>query len=290
MARRLTPIGAHIPAAGGLAKRALPHAAAIEATAIQVFVSNPRGWTPSTGDATQDELFRAACAESRTPVFVHSTFLVNLGSPTAATVDKSVASLRHAARRAREIGALGVVFHAGSAVAGTRRGEAMSQLRQHLLPLLDELPDDGPDLLVEPTAGGGFALAARLEDLGEYFAAVDHHPRLGVCLDTCHVFAAGHDLAEPGGMKSAVDILVDAAGPGRLKLVHANDSKDPAGSLRDRHENLGAGRIGLAAFGELFGHGASAGVPIIVETPSWDTAAAGHAADIAALVQLRDRA
>lgn len=220
-------------------------------------------------------------------MFIHATFLVNLGSPTPATVAHSVASLTHAAERARAIGARGVVFHAGSAVAGTRRGEAMSQLRAHLLPLLDGLPDDGPDLLVEPTAGGGFALAARLEELGPYFDAVDHHPRLGVCMDTCHVWAAGHDLAAPGGMKTTLDTLVATVGEGRLKLVHANDSRDTAGSLRDRHETIGAGQIGLEPFADLFTHPAAQGVPIVVETPSKDNGA-GHAADIAALAALRD--
>lgn len=281
------PIGAHVPASGGLAKRALPYVERAGATTLQVFVSNPRGWALAAGNPAQDEAFRAHCDAAGLPVFIHATFLVNLGSPTEATVERSVASLAHAAERARAVGARGVVFHAGSAVAGTRREEAMSQLREHLLPLLDSLPDDGPDLLVEPTAGGGFALAARLEDLGPYFAAVDGHPRLGVCLDTCHVWAAGHDLAAAGGMKTTLDTLVATVGEDRLKLVHANDSKDTVGSLRDRHETLGAGQIGLDAFADLFTHPASRGVPIVVETPSGDDGA-GHAADIAALAALRD--
>jgi deoxyribonuclease-4 len=283
------PIGAHVPAAGGLARKALPYTERVGATTVQVFVSNPRGWALASGNPAEDESFAAYCDANGVPVFVHATFLVNLGSPTEATVERSVASLRHAARRARTIGARGVVFHAGSAVAGVRHDEAMAQLREHLLPLLDDLPDDGPDLLVEPTAGGGFALAARIEDLGPYFDAVDGHPRLGVCLDTCHAWAAGHDLAAPGGMKAALDMLVDTVGEGRLKLVHGNDSKDLLGSLRDRHETVGAGQIGLDAFADLFTHPAARGVPIIVETPS-EHDGAGHAADIAALARLRDNA
>jgi deoxyribonuclease-4 len=281
------PVGAHVPASGGLAKRALPYVARVAATAVQVFVSNPRGWALSSGNAAEDEAFRDHCDTAGLPVYVHSTFLVNLGSPTEATVERSVASLRHGIERARQIGARGVVFHAGSAVAGTRREQAMVQLRSHLLPLLDEIPDDGPELLVEPTAGGGFALAARIDDLGPYFDAVDHHPRLGVCLDTCHAWAAGHDLAAPGGMKTALDVLATTVGAGRLRLVHANDSKDACGSLRDRHETLGAGQIGLDAFADLFTHAESRGVPIVVETPSKEDGV-GHAADIAALAGLRD--
>lgn len=287
MGSRLTsrfPIGAHVPASGGLAKSALPYAERVGATTMQVFVSNPRGWALAAGVPAQDEAFRAGTAG--VPTFIHATFLVNLGSPTEATVERSVASLTHAAERARAIGARGVVFHAGSAVAGTRRDEALAQLRDHLLPILDALPEDGPDLLVEPTAGGGFALAARLEDLGPYFAAVDDHPRLGVCLDTCHVWAAGHDLASPGGTKETLDTLVATVGPGRLRLVHANDSKDTVGSLRDRHETIGAGQIGLDAFADLFTHPEAAGVPIVVETPSGANGE-GHAADIAALAAFR---
>jgi deoxyribonuclease-4 len=154
-----------------------------------------------------------------------------------------------------------------------------------LLPLLDELTPEDPDLLVEPTAGGGFALASRVEDLAEYYAAVDDHPRLRVCLDTCHAHAAGHDLAEPGGLTKTLDMLVDAVGHGRLALVHANDSRDPAGSLRDRHETLGRGTIGADGFAALFTHPAVAGVPIVVETPS-ENDGAGHAADIALLRSL----
>ena len=141
-----------------------------------------------------------------------------------------------------------------------------------------------PRLLVEPSAGGGRSLAARVEQLGRYLDAVDRHPWLGVCFDTCHAWAAGHDLASPGGMTATLDALVATCGPGRLALVHANDSKDPLGSTRDRHENIGTGRIGAAAFGELFAHPALAGVPVVVETPS--EGATGHAKDIATLRDL----
>jgi deoxyribonuclease-4 len=178
-----------------------------------------------------------------------------------------------------------VVFHAGSAVDERHEEPALAQLREHLLPLLDAAArDGGPRLLVEPSAGGGRCLAARVEQLDRYLDAVDRHPWLGVCFDTCHAWAAGHDLASPGGMTATLDALVAACGPGRLALVHANDSKDPLGSTRDRHENVGAGQIGAAAFGELFAHPAVAAVPVIVETPS--EGAAGHARDITTLRDL----
>jgi deoxyribonuclease-4 len=178
-----------------------------------------------------------------------------------------------------------VVVHGGSAVAGAHREEALTQLREHLLPLLDALPADGPRLLIEPTAGGGQALAATVQDLEAYFGHLDAHEMLGVCLDTCHAFAAGHDLAAPGGMKKTLDALVRAVGRGRLGLVHANDSKDPLGSRRDRHEAIGHGQIGKDPFAELFRHPATRNVPVIVETPGDATA---HRRDIELLCSLRD--
>ena len=119
-------------------------------------------------------------------------------------------------------------MHAGSAVGEDRYEAALRQLHERLLPVLDGLPDDGPRLLIEPTAGGGKALAATVEDLGPYFAALEHHPLVGVCFDTCHAWAAGHDLAVPGGMTATLDALEATVGPGRLGLVHANDSSTSA--------------------------------------------------------------
>jgi deoxyribonuclease IV len=275
-------IGGHGPAAGGLAKAALPYLDTSGAQAIQVYVSNPRGWALTTGDPRQDDAFRDGCAERDAPVYVHATLLVNLGSPTAATVEQSVASLTHALRRGAAIGARGVVFHAGSAVDAEYADTAMRQLRESLLPLLDMACAEGlPKLLVEPSAGGGRSLAARVEQLGPYLDAVERHPWLGVCFDTCHAWAAGHDLATPGGMSETLDTLIDAVGRDRFWLVHANDSKDACGSTRDRHESIGAGQIGAAGFAELLTHPAMAGVPVIVETPNDD--GSGHPKDIAAL-------
>lgn len=275
----------HAPVAGGLSRGALRYAGQVGAQAVQVFTSNPRGWAAAPGDPRDDHAFREGCAAGRIPAFVHAPYLINLGSPHAATRERSLAALRHALLRGAQIGAAGVVVHAGSAVGADRREEALGQVREGLLPLLDAIPDGGPRLLVEPTAGGGRPLAARIEDLAGYFAALDGHPRLGVCLDTCHAFAAGHDLSVPGGVRSALAALVRAVGRGRLGLVHANDSRDPVGSSRDRHEAVGAGHIGLDPFRELFVHPATRGVPVIIETPG---GAEAHSRDLAALRRLRD--
>jgi deoxyribonuclease-4 len=179
-----------------------------------------------------------------------------------------------------------VVFHAGSAVDAAYTATAFRQVRDVLMPLLDAAAAaGGPRLLVEPSAGGGRSLAARVEALADYLDAVDRHPWLGVCFDTCHAWAAGHDLAKPGGMTATLDALVEVCGPDRLRLIHANDSRDACGSVRDRHETIGAGAIGREAFAEMLAHPATHGVPMIVETPSGGST--GHAADVATLSHLR---
>ncbi|MER6754785.1 deoxyribonuclease IV [Micromonospora echinofusca] len=278
-------VGSHTPTSGGLAKAALPYVDATGSQVVQVYVSNSRGWALPPGDPAQDVAFRDGCGERGVPVFIHASLLVNLGSPTANTVERSAETLAHALRRGRAIGAEGVVFHAGSAVDEGYAEAAMRQVRETLLPLLDEAAaTDGPRLLVEPSAGGGRSLASRVEQLGPYLDAVERHPWLGVCFDTCHAWAAGHDLAAEGGMTATLDTLVATVGADRLRLVHANDSKDLCGSTRDRHENIGKGTIGEPAFAELMAHPATAGVPIVVETPTEKHV--GHAADIATLKRL----
>ncbi|MEH0971361.1 deoxyribonuclease IV [Micromonospora sp. CPCC 205546] len=278
-------VGSHTPTSGGLARAALPYVDAAGSQVVQVYVSNSRGWALPAGDPAQDVLFRDGCGERGVPVFIHASLLVNLGSPTANTVERSAQTLAHALRRGRAIGAEGVVFHAGSAVDEGYADTAMRQVRETLLPLLDEAAAaDGPRLLVEPSAGGGRSLASRVEQLGPYLDAVERHPWLGVCFDTCHAWAAGHDLAAEGGMTATLDTLVATVGADRLRLVHANDSKDLCGSTRDRHENIGKGAIGEPAFAELMAHPATAGVPVVVETPTEKHV--GHAADIATLRRL----
>jgi deoxyribonuclease-4 len=276
------PVGGHVPVASSLA-----YARELAAETVQVFVANPRGWATPTGNPAQDEAFREACAAEAIPAYVHAPYLINFGSHTEATVERSVDSLRHSLRRGREIGALGVVVHTGSATGGRERSVALRQVREHMLPLLEELThDDDPFLLIESTAGQGSSLCSRAEDFAPYFEALDAHPKLGICLDTCHIFAAGHDLTGPDGMRRTLDELVATVGPGRLKLVHANDSKDVVGAHKDRHANIGEGHIGEDPFRELLRHPATEGVPLVIETPGGKE---GHAADVERLKKLREQ-
>jgi deoxyribonuclease-4 len=290
VADRLPPsrIGAHVPVAGGFAA-GLRYAAGIGAEAIQVFVSNPRSWSLPAGGAAQAraaDAIREQLGEAGLPAFVHTPYLINVGSADPVIRERSVASMLYSLRRGRAIGARGVVVHTGSA-AGGDRDKSMLYARDCLLAALDPIPDDGPDLLLEPMAGQGQMLCATVADLGPYLEMLEWHPRAGVCLDTCHAFSAGHDLTARGGADALLDELAAVlGGTGRLRLVHANDSKDPCGSHRDRHENIGAGQIGAQAFRALLRHPAAADVPFVVETPGPEAA---HAADIATLRRLRAR-
>ena len=287
-------IGSHATVTGGLAAGGLAYAAEVGAEVIQVFVSNPRGWAAGPGDAGQDARLR----ESGKPVFVHANYLVNLGSGNPEVAAKSADGLAYALRRGAEIGARGVVVHAGSAAgwAGERaREQALRQIGELALPLLDKLGEDDPDLLFEPMAGQGQMLCARTGDAATYLSAVEHHPKAGLCLDTCHLFAAGHDLTATGGVAAMLDELgtvadtvagrpAGTAGRARppVRLVHANDSLLGCGSKRDRHAAIGAGQIGTGPFRELLA--ALPDVPFVVETPGGK---AGHARDIATLKGLR---
>jgi deoxyribonuclease IV len=271
-------IGAHVSVSGGLVRGALPLSDRVDAEVIQIFVANPRGWAAPAPDAAGDEAFRAACTERGLPVFVHAPYLINFGSPSAETLARSAAALEFSLRRGAAVGASGVVVHAGSAVLGNRWDEAMEQVRAQVLPLLR---DDGPRLLIEATAGGGGALASDVESLGAYLDVLDD-PRVGICLDTCHLHAAGHDLSAPGGTKKTIAALIRRIGRGRIGLVHVNDSRDPVGSKRDRHAALGEGTIGLDGLRGLFAAPGLRGVPMVVETADAD-----YARDVATLKALR---
>lgn len=278
-----TPIGAHMSVRGKLA--AVPERASdLGAEAVQIFLGNPRGWAKPAVDPAAESAFADAARARDLTVLIHSAYLINLGSPTELTYTRSIDSIAHAFARGSGVGASGVVVHTGSSVASPPRHDALRQVREALLPMLDALPDGAPDLLLEPTAGQGESLCATIDDLQQYLAALDDHPRARVCLDTCHAFAAGHDLSTRDGMTAALDRLVEVAGPGRLAAVHVNDSLDVCGSLRDRHANIGDGQIGAEPFAALFTHPSLTGVPVVVETPGGSTA---HATDIATLKTLR---
>lgn len=277
-------IGAHTPTSGGMAKRSLGYAETIKAEVIQVFASNPRGWAMPEPNPVADEDFRTKAEAMDIATYVHAPFLINLGSPTEGTYKNSLASTAYSLKRGKDIGALGVVIHTGSAVDETHVANAWKQIHEGMMPILNSLSDDSPSLLLEPTAGQGQSLVKKLDDLENYLKALEYHPKVGICLDTCHVFAAGHDISKKGGMIETLDLLIQVAGKERFQLVHANDSMDVCGALKDRHQNIGEGYIGVDAFKEMFSHPAIANAPLILETPGEEPE---HGKEVALLKKLR---
>jgi deoxyribonuclease-4 len=231
-----------------------------------VFVSNPRGWAPPPVDPAGDERFRAELAAAGLgPLFVHAPYLVNFASAGPVTRERSSAVVAATLAKAAAIGAAGVVVHAGHAQA-SGRAAGLASSREALLPLAAAAAlAGGADLVLELTAGTRGALAARFEEMAELLAACDHHPRLKVCVDTCHAHAAGYDLADPAGATRAMDELFATLGD-RVVLVHANDSRDPAGAGRDRHCPIGTGTIGERGFAAVLAHPGLATLPVITET------------------------
>ena len=269
-----------------MAKRSIQYAQTIKAEAIQVFASSPRTWAMPVANPEADQAFVAKAQELDIETYVHAPFLINLGSPTEATYKNSLASTQYSLKRGRDIGALGVVIHTGSAVDEAHVKQAWKQIHEGMMPILEKLDDKDPWLLLEPTAGQGQSLVKKLDDLTKYFEALEWHPKVGVCLDTCHVFAAGHDIKTKGGMTKTIDLLVEVAGKERIQIIHANDSMDVLGSLKDRHQNLGEGELGIEPFAELIAHPAIANAPLILETPGEEPE---HGREVAALKKMRDK-
>jgi deoxyribonuclease-4 len=276
-------IGAHVSVAGGL-NQAPANATAVGCEALQVFVSNARGWAPPPVDPVADERFRADLAGAGLgPLFVHAPYLVNFASASPVTRERSSEAVAAALAKGAGIGAAGVVVHAGAALA-SGRAAGLASTREALLPLADATAAlDGPDLVLELTAGTRGALAARFEEMAELLAACGNHPRLTVCMDTCHAQAAGYDLGDPAGAVKALDELFATLG-GRVVLIHANDSRDPVGAGRDRHCPIGTGTIGDQGFTAILAHPGLAALPVITETTGDP---AQMAADLTRLRRLR---
>jgi len=255
--------GAHVSAAGGISK-AIDRIEEIGGDAVQVFTQSPRMWKPTEHSSEELERFRerrqSAGVEA---VSCHALYLVNLASRDHAVRENSLSALRATMETARGIGADAVVFHVGSHL-GYGFDEAVDVVAPALRELL-ELTTDDLWLCMENAAGAGGTIGRSIAELAALCAVVDGHPRLGICLDSCHWWASGVDVSDRALLAEALDDLDARLGLDRLRVLHVNDSKTPLGSNRDRHELVGQGLIGdgLATF---LGHPAFQSLPAIVET------------------------
>lgn len=260
-------IGAHVSTAGGISN-AVGRAKEIGCEAIQIFGSSPQTWAFKPAPGEQIESFKQGLAEAGIgPVFLHAIYLINLVTPNEDSLKKGIDSLIKYMNLAADIGAAGVIFHPGS--HGGRGYEAvLPQTVDAIKTVLDASPD-GPCLAVENMAGMGQHIGAKFDELGGILKTVDS-PRLKICLDTQHAFAAGYDLTNPQGIKAMLDELDAGPGSANVAAVHANDSKRVCGSGVDRHDNIGDGFIGEEGFAAIMGDPAFAEVPFFLEVPGFE--------------------
>ena len=264
----MTIIGAHV--AGGL-KGGAARAVEIGAEALQVFIGSPQMWRmPTLAEADVATFKAAVSASSLGPVFVHCIYLVNLASERPEVLEKSLGALRAQLELADRVGAAGLVFHPGSAGQASYE-DAIARVVAGVRQTLDGYRGQAR-LIPEVCAGQGQTIGDRFEELRDLFQALDWDPRLGVCWDTCHLLAAGYDVATADGLEHTVAAFDRLLGLERLLVVHANDSKQGLGSNVDRHANIGQGHIGEEGFARLLTHPALTHLPWILEVPGYDNA------------------
>ncbi len=257
-------IGAHVSTAGGLWK-AVERGTERECRAIQIFNQSPRTWRASTYSQEEVNRFRQAMQGSEIEaVLIHAVYLVNCASAEPEIRQRSLSCLTHSLRAGSQIGARGVVLHPGSAKTGEvseailRAGETIAQA------LADT---EGCELHLENTAGAGGTLGRSFEELRDLIDAAGGGDRIGVCLDSCHLFASGCDIREAAKMDSVLAHAESTIGAGRIRSLHLNDSATPLGSNRDRHANIGEGELGERGCAAFLSAAPFAELPCVLETP-----------------------
>ena len=276
-------IGPHLQLGRGLL-RAADRAAEIGATTAQVFTDNPTAWRRRTELPADLAAFRERLAQHGVgQLAVHAPYLVNLCGPDPDFWQRSVETAAHELRVGRAYGAAFVNFHIGSH-RGVGRQEGLRQLGRGLRRVLDLVDpgdagatpdgDDLPRLVLENSPGSGDGIGASLEDLADILDAAAHESadaaRIWFCLDTAHLWSAGHAIDEPGGADRLADRLDQLVGREKVVMLHLNDAQTVRGSRVDRHQHIGAGRIGQAALRELLCHPWLATLPTYLETPGMD--------------------
>jgi deoxyribonuclease-4 len=276
-------IGAHVSSSGGIDK-AIDRALAIGADSVQVFTQSPRTWRPTNHDPASFERFRARRAEAgiaAADVVCHAVYLCNFASPDPVTYERSVAALCNTTEVACALAAGGVVFHVGSHL-----GAGLEAGLERVVPALEqalELCTGDTWLLMENSAGAGGTIGRSIEELAALFDACGQHERLGVCLDTCHLYVSGVDIADRAVLDDLVATLDSLIGLDRLRALHVNDAAAALGSNRDRHANIGEGLLG-ERLGAFLSHPRLQGLPAFLEVPGSDK----HGPDANELKKVRD--
>lgn len=266
-------IGAHTSAAGG------PHNALIEgrsigATTIQFFTANQKQWKGKPLTEEKIELFKKTMYETDLRALMsHAGYLINLGSPNPDMLQKSRDAFREEIERCLSLGLTFLNFHPGAALNDNRIA-CLDRIVESMLLMEDFFVDDDTRLLLEATAGQGSAVGNTFEELAYIIERTKHALPVGVCIDTCHIFAAGYDIRTPQAWIKTLEEFDRIVGMQHLYAFHLNDSKGALGSKKDRHANLGEGEIGLECFKFLMSHPLTREIPKYLETPGgvslWD--------------------
>jgi deoxyribonuclease-4 len=256
--------GVHVSIAGGLG-RAVQRAKERDCETLQIFVGNPRSWQGRDYFESEIAEFREGCRRERlAPVVGHAPYIMNLACRDEALWKRSVEGLARALRRSQMLGCDYLVTHLGSH-GGAGNDEGMRKISLAVNTAMEGF--SGVTLLLENSAGAGFSLGHSLEQLSRIISDLSSVHRVGVCVDTCHAFAAGYDLASPKGLSQMLVLFDELIGLTRWTLIHANDSKAPLGSRLDRHEELGKGYLGQEGFRLIVNHPELRELPCILETP-----------------------
>ena len=272
-------LGAHLSIAGGL-PRAIDRAVASRCEALQIFTKSAGQWRGRVLPDDEIVLFRRRVAESGVqPVVAHNSYLINLAAASDALREQSLAALIEEYDRADALGLHGLVMHPGSYTTGSA-GEGLRLIASGLRRLFRARRRGAPLILLEHTAGQGTNLGHRFEHLASILEQLDGSPRVGVCLDTCHLLTAGYDIATDDGYRQTFDDFDRIVGIDRLAVFHLNDSRTPCGSRVDRHQHIGKGCLGLEPFRRLLNDPRFAALPMLLETPKLDTPESRRKGDV----------
>jgi deoxyribonuclease IV len=266
--------GAHMSVAGGL-PRAVERAVVHRCDALQIFAKNANQWRGRPLPDSEIADFRDRVRTARLKAVVsHASYLINLATTDAGLRAQSLEAMGDEIDRAEALGLLGVVLHPGCSTSGGPE-QGLRLIAENLASLLGARRSGRTMVLLEHTAGQGTSLGARFEELAEIIRLMLGNPRIGVCLDTCHLLASGYDIVSPEAYRRTFRDFGRIVGWDRLKAFHLNDSKRPLGSRVDRHEHIGKGCIGLDAFRMLVNDRRFARVPMLLETPKGEGKATG---------------
>ncbi len=258
-------IGAHMSVAGGVSK-AVERAVVHGCEALQIFSKNASQWRAAPLDPAEIRTFRRRVEETRiAPVVSHASYLINLATTFPALRAQSLAAFIDEIDRADALGLLGVVIHPGTCTAGTDE-DALRLIADAIREAFAARPRTRVMVLLEHTAGQGRTVGHRFEHLAAILNHLDGSPRVGVCLDTCHLVASGYDIVSAAGYADTFEAFDRCVGLDRVKVFHGNDSKKPCGSRVDRHEHIGEGCLGLEPFRRLLADRRFARLPILIET------------------------